>query len=508
MAWSTHSTTEDFYITLRYADNIAQGAGFVYNHGERVLGTTTPLYTLLLAFSAWLHLNAVVVGKLLNIAADGITCFLIAYITTLPAIRHPRVGQFAAVIYAFSSTPISITIGGMETGLVTCVCIAMITAYTARIATSLYLLGALLFLLRIDGLVLFGLLAVVLAVQQRRLPWRDIGLAVLIIAPWVVFATVYFGSPIPTSLTAKLYVYSHAMATPRAVTIEAFRTQFTGGFSQIALSLLFLVGVVGVVFKRLWVRRSTEHLPHPGPLLTARTSLGEGAMPVPSSASIAPSLSLRAAMLAPIAWVCVYYFTMFSSRVPPFPWYFLPPWPIYLIVAMIGARLIIWFVPFGVVRGSAAFAMPAAYAGMLALGLFGMKHFAQIQSAIEQDQYVEDTLRTPLGLWFNSHAMPTERIMLEPIGYVGYFSQRPILDMIGLVSPEVFRSYRTEHALADMVQRFHPDWLCIRPAERESILSGNNSLLNTGYVYVREFHAPGRKPDFLIYHARKASTVE
>ncbi|HEC35405.1 MAG TPA: hypothetical protein ENI39_02600, partial [Anaerolineae bacterium] len=42
-------TVDDAYITFRYARNLVEGRGFVYNLGERVLGTTTPLYTLLLS---------------------------------------------------------------------------------------------------------------------------------------------------------------------------------------------------------------------------------------------------------------------------------------------------------------------------------------------------------------------------------------------------------------------------------------------------------------------------
>ncbi|MCB0187901.1 MAG: hypothetical protein KDE31_26715, partial [Caldilineaceae bacterium] len=40
---------DDAFITYRYAENLATGQGFVYNAGERLLGTSTPLYTLLLA---------------------------------------------------------------------------------------------------------------------------------------------------------------------------------------------------------------------------------------------------------------------------------------------------------------------------------------------------------------------------------------------------------------------------------------------------------------------------
>src|SRR5690348_1608071 len=68
---STHCTIEDAYITLRYADNIAAGRGFVYNPGEQVLGTTTPLFTLILALAGRLGVDALTFGKALCILADG-----------------------------------------------------------------------------------------------------------------------------------------------------------------------------------------------------------------------------------------------------------------------------------------------------------------------------------------------------------------------------------------------------------------------------------------------------
>jgi hypothetical protein len=38
----TGYTVDDAFITFRYAENLAAGNGFVYNLGEKVLGTTTP----------------------------------------------------------------------------------------------------------------------------------------------------------------------------------------------------------------------------------------------------------------------------------------------------------------------------------------------------------------------------------------------------------------------------------------------------------------------------------
>jgi hypothetical protein len=45
---------DDIYITLTFARNIAAGAGFVYNGGPPILGTTSPLLALLVAGVSWL----------------------------------------------------------------------------------------------------------------------------------------------------------------------------------------------------------------------------------------------------------------------------------------------------------------------------------------------------------------------------------------------------------------------------------------------------------------------
>src|SRR5262245_28501890 len=42
------SAMDDFFITYRYADNLGDGKGFVFNPGERVFGLTEPAYGFLL----------------------------------------------------------------------------------------------------------------------------------------------------------------------------------------------------------------------------------------------------------------------------------------------------------------------------------------------------------------------------------------------------------------------------------------------------------------------------
>jgi hypothetical protein len=60
---------DDAFITYRYADNLRRGLGLVYNPGQSVLGTTTPLFALLLAAGGLVVTNLEVLGHWLGVAA-------------------------------------------------------------------------------------------------------------------------------------------------------------------------------------------------------------------------------------------------------------------------------------------------------------------------------------------------------------------------------------------------------------------------------------------------------
>lgn len=509
---ATTETAPDPYIgngTYQSPDIIL--LGFVYNPGERVLGSTTPLYTLLLALTALLHLDAEAVGKGLNILADGMTCLLIVRLMACPEIDRPVAGLFAALLYAVSSTPISISISGMETALVTCAGMAAILAYVEGRTRPLLLLAALLFLLRIDTLALSGLLVGAHLLGTHRLAWRDLALALLLTLPWIVFATVYFGSPIPTSLIAKLTVYRGAQGASHADILNAFAVQFAVGWFQRIVTLLFAIGGASIL-------RSGIRLPGEASLAPTKQRAGAdrgaacGALFAPTEirAQEAPSLPRPAPLLVPLLWLLLYYGTMLVSHVPAFAWYFLPPWPLLLCVAALGGQSVLAAIERLRLqkeqvgdehRGILALFIARDWMPALALfGLFGLLHLRTVRAEIASAQTLEDTVREPLGLWLREHAGPHERILLEPIGTIGYYSRRPILDMIGLVSPEVFPSYRTRAPLADIVRRFHPDWLCFRPGEVTLLQQQDPAVLSRDYRLAEDFHAPGRPTAFRLYH--------
>jgi hypothetical protein len=205
VALATHFTSEDFLITLRYADNLAAGHGLVYNVGEWVLGTTTPLYTLFLAFVAKCGLSPTAVGKVINILADGVLC-LVVY-RWLAAAGHAAAGTVAAFFLAVNPIQLRWSISGMETSLVTLCGTWVWYEFGRRRNLSAYVWLGVLFLLRWDSVLLLGVLTAAVVWRDRRAPIRELLVYVAIILSWLVGAWWYYGNPIPVTGQAKMVVY-------------------------------------------------------------------------------------------------------------------------------------------------------------------------------------------------------------------------------------------------------------------------------------------------------------
>jgi len=65
---------DDSWIHLHFARNIAEGAGFAYNPGAPVAGSTAPLWTLLLALGVVVFGASPMVAKVVSAAPDTSSC--------------------------------------------------------------------------------------------------------------------------------------------------------------------------------------------------------------------------------------------------------------------------------------------------------------------------------------------------------------------------------------------------------------------------------------------------
>jgi hypothetical protein len=143
-----------------------------------------------------------------------------------------------------------------------------------------------------------------------------------------------------------------------------------------------------------------------------------------------------------------------------------------------------------------------------------------------QQQLIETGMRRQIGLWLRANAgSPNDTVYLEPLGYIGYFSQLRMLDWPGLSSRQVVAARRRlgpEHQ-AEAYLELKPDWLVLRPDDigGSEIIDGKRFA--EFYALVTVFDAskqleavrwlPGRSylqfdRTFLVYHRKPSANTK
>jgi hypothetical protein len=477
LLFSVRATEEDFFITLRYAENIATGHGFAYNPGVPTLGTTTPLYTLLLALFVRLHLDPILGGKLCGIAADALAC--VGVFRLGRAVGRPGAGLAAAVCLAFAPTNLIWATKGMEVGIVAAATVWLWAFSAERRELPAWAAAAVLLLLRIDGTVTVALLLAAMVWRERRIPWRGLLLFACLTLPWLLYATVTFGSPLPLSLRAKLIVYGR-MIPGHFPHLREFLSLMT--HNPLGLLLVVGVGLFLVLMVQRWMGADKEK----------RAALWQR----------------EGLLFAPLVGIAIHYGAMALSRVFLFGWYFVPPTPIYYLVALTGWAMLLERLRPGLAAKADARAilLGTVLAGTALCGAV----VPRVVSTLREGQRLEDDLRIPMGLWLRSHSAPTDRIMLEPIGYIGYYSRLPVIDVIALVSPEALDCYRPAFPSPrhELWHRFHPEWVLLRTGEWQELQRDEASLpasehLDQSYSLAQTWpYSPTENPSFYLFRRK------
>ncbi len=65
--------------------------------------------------------------------------------------------------------------------------------------------------------------------------------------------------------------------------------------------------------------------------------------------------------------------------------------------------------------------------------------------------------------WLNTHTEPEALIAAHDIGAIGYFTRRPLIDLAGLITPEVIPFIRDEAALGAFISAQQADYLVTFP---------------------------------------------
>src|SRR5437870_4317129 len=107
---------DDAFITFRYARNLADGLGLVYNPGELVLGTTTPAWALVLAAGYRLGLSDIpLLASVLAAVCDAAAAAMLALFGV--RLGFGTWAVFVGLAWALNPMSIAFACGGMEASL-------------------------------------------------------------------------------------------------------------------------------------------------------------------------------------------------------------------------------------------------------------------------------------------------------------------------------------------------------------------------------------------------------
>jgi hypothetical protein len=404
---------DDPYITYRYAQNFANGIGFLYNTGERILSTTTPLFALLLGLGG--RFWADIPGLAVWIGSISIGCSAVLMFELAKEWDHPIVGWVSLLLLPTFGL-LSVTISS-ETPLYIALVLAVFYTYSIRRYTMAGLLAALLVLTRPDGALVPVILAVHFSFWVRRpFPWRGLVtfLAISMLGWGALWA--YFGSPIPVTLAAKQYqgvmAISQGFAQGLWTTLGWYRSQW---FFRIE-SILAILGLVTLFSKK------------------------------------SPAILL-------IGWTTLYFASYSFLGVTRYFWYYAPLIPGFIFLVGAGIEHIhSWSF-----RVSRSQILGFTLTGGIVCGLFFFQARQIYRQSFASDQRIQ--LYRAAGDWLREKTPLQSKVAALEVGAIGYYSQRYIVDFAGLIQPDVARQMKPDSNYEDTalyaIEHYQPEYVVI-----------------------------------------------
>ena len=495
----TNHTWEDYYITYRVSKNLATGHGLVYTIGEKVHAFTSPLNVLLPAaliiitgnISDELVLWLFRIFSCLLLGAAAVLLFDTArknFLTLIPA--AVLIGMFGmdAKIIGFS-------INGQEIAFMMLFLALALNALTVRSRWMVLKLGlawAGLMWTRPDGFIYIAVIALGFLLFNAGQPIAKSRLDLLktffyagvittvLYLPWFLWAWHYYGSPIPHTVIAK--------ACARDVLSRHLGTLLSN-FLTFPLRILLGDTSTDLTFLPTYaypfggwhytVYIYSKYLPYICALYWC--------LPFGNSQARAVSFAFM---------ISHFYLSYIAAYVAT--WY-IPSCAILAIFVL--ARIFQQGLNLASLlkdKNNKISRRLMRFVHVSAVSVLAVTLLLTLCSAYQlriQQRQIEDGNRKKIGLWLRQNeTSKTDTVFLEPLGYIGFFSQLKMLDFPGLSAPQVVAAQKKLHSndWAKIIQELYPDWLVLRPGEADRIQKTDPLLLTQRYLPVKVFDVSGR----------------
>ena len=426
---------DDSWIHAQFARNVATGLGFTYTGGQWVSGSTAPAWTLLLAAGFFVTRDAVASALLMGIVTQfisGLYAARLAHLLGTPLLPALLAGTFVVIMPAVTWGAVS----GMEVPLATALVLAGVYHHFAgrhaegpRRYLGAALLGASA-LARPENLVIAGLVLGSELISRSPFAARVKAIAIgtaaaaALFAPLVLFSYATIGRPLPTTFYAK--------SGPGIV--RAIETRDAP------------------MAERNLTRYGPLAVKNFGLILQDQFSWGAWLL-APAALALFAGAHRRVSLTLVIVLLVVPYVMGLTA-----------PQRLKPENVRYAAQLVVLVAPL-VVAGiwSLVRVRPLAWlVVVVAIGLTGWRTAKYLPLYATSVKNIQE-IHVKTGRWLAANRPEDDVVAVNDVGAIAYFSGRRILDLEGLVSPEVL-PYRVFHDRGlRVVMDMKPDVLAIFP---------------------------------------------
>ncbi len=404
--------TDDTYIYLQYARHLAAGQGFCFNAGEITYGFTSPLWLLLIAMSGKLGIGGLASAKLLGFLFSLLS--LVVFFRAATMFIPTPAGRTGAILaWAVNAWLLRWSLSGMETSLCVFLVVAGIAAHmrerrdggAPRASALLFGLAS---LARPECLLLVLLALLDAALAGGRPGRRRSILAVLlwsgvVLLPWWLVAYRTFGHLLPNTAAAKGGSFGLGIAASlRTLRQEALIV----GATDLADGMLALLG--GIAIARRIPRDAT----------------------------------FRAGVL-PVAWLIGLPLLYALRGIVTVSRYLVPILPVLILSGFAALDSLRARTGLAGRAPRLAAALPWIVLGLMAAQNLLVLFFVQLPSTKEFTRSFERSL-VEIARLLHDEAPQAASVATADIGAIGYFSERRVVDLFGLVTPAMLPYHRTE----------------------------------------------------------------
>lgn len=473
----TGRTWEDALITVLHSENAAVGLGLTHYHPGYgpVHGFTSPVSVLIPLAADLFHPGwGLILLKAVSALIAIPTVLLAAAILLNRAFQvHIWLVFLLCGYLAFEHHQILWGMAGMETQIA--VFTLFLTLYHAlkRNWRALGVAMALCLYVRPDYAIFVALVAVYLALVDRRALVRSGVLGAALYAPWLLFTTLYYGSPVPNTVVAKWLGYPLWTRSVNMFSLQWIDPAWLRFYNNIYLPL-------GPSF----AGHGSGFLPFRDEGLISRLAV----MAILAGA-VAMLRRFQPFYVIPLGFFAAYsmFFVFFVHGL--FGWYLVPFAAVNCFTMVLGlAALMQWLIiPERIPWLSRVLCLAYVLPFVLVL-----RTTFRAERGIQQ--LIEKPVRIAIGKYLFAHKKPGDRVGCEPLGYIGYYSRMPVLDYPGLASPEVTaflkRNGPERRSLQRVLEYFEPEWIVLRDGEYRGMLElPYMKFLQTSYTLERTFRA-------------------